>query len=184
MEIRILTPEEEQLRERKKFPQILTQSAKTGGKDDWGTPLDLWHQLDELYVFSIDGAANGQNALLSRWWGPGGVLEDALTADWSNERVFCNPPYSMVKQFIAKAAEERKRGAFSVLLVASRTDTRWWHDHVWDAERHTWRTGVWGQLVKGRLKFRGPTKGSNAATFPSAIIVFVPDHEPVVRSAA
>jgi len=38
--------------------------------------------------------------------------------------------------FMRKAAEERRRGAETWALVASRTDTEWFHEYVWDATTH------------------------------------------------
>lgn len=149
-------------------------------RDEWGTPYDLFERLHEQYAFTIDGAADNSNHLLPRWWGPGGEVEDALAADWSNEVVYLNCPYSDVKLYVAKAAAERKRGATTVMLIPSRTDTRWWHDHIYN------KPGVTVEFIKGRLKFVGPTKGSNAAPFPSAIVTFRPsepveEHETVTK---
>jgi phage N-6-adenine-methyltransferase len=149
--------------------------AATGGKDDWRTPGDLFERLDKQYHFTIDGAADSSNHLIHRWWGPGGEVEDALVADWANEVVFCNPPYTHTKYFVDKAAVARECGATSVLLIASRTDNRWWHAYIWDREAGTFRPGVSVDFVKGRLKFGGPSRGSNAAPFPSAIVTFRPD---------
>jgi hypothetical protein len=47
------------------------------------------------------------------------------------------------------------------MLIPSRTDTRYWHDHIMKADEI--------RFIKGRLKF-GNSK--NGAPFPSAIIVF------------
>jgi hypothetical protein len=82
-----------------------------------------------------------------------------------------NPPYSKCREFIAKAAAEARKGCTVVCLVPSRTDTRWWHEHVWDAEKHQPRPGVEVRFIKGRLKFGGST---NSAPFPSVVIVFRP----------
>jgi phage N-6-adenine-methyltransferase len=150
----------------------LMSRAATGGKDDWRTPRDLFDRLHALYGFTIDGAASGENHLLQRWWGPGGEVENALLANWTNEVVFCNPPYTDTKHFVEKAAVARKYGGTSVLLIASRTDNRWWHAYIWDLNAGAFRPGVSVQFVKGRLKFGGPSRGSNAAPFPSAIVTF------------
>ena len=86
-----------------------------------------------------------------------------------------NPPYSQVRDFIAKAAAEAARGCTVVALVPARTDTRWWHAQVWDELQRTWKQGVEARFVRGRLKFGG---AGNGAPFPSVVLVFRPTREP------
>lgn len=163
-----------------------TTSFQTG-KDTWQTPRYLFTELDKEFQFTLDGAANADNHLCSRWLGPDSPLsEDALTASWRDEIVFCNPPYSLVSNFVKKAWDER-HSSCCVLLIPSRTDTRWWHSHIWDNSTHTWRELVSGRFIKGRVKFidpsgplRKPTASvingshgaNNSAPFPSVILVF------------
>ena len=91
---------------------------------------------------------------------------DALTTLWMPRSYWCNPPYSRCREFVAKAAQERERvGALTVMLLPSRTDTRWFHDHVWQ------KPGVEIRFIKGRLKFGD---GKNSAPFPSMVVVFRP----------
>jgi site-specific DNA-methyltransferase (adenine-specific) len=169
-----------------------TASKKTShqvGKDTWQTPWSVFAPLLTEFDFTIDGAADQDNTLLPRWWGPQSTLsEDALSADWEGERVWCNPPYSLAAQFVEKAFMERAR-CTAVLLIPSRTDTRWWHNCIWDQTCHDWHVRVRGRFVKGRLKFSDPSgqslrntpqsrdkygrpRTNNSAPFPSAIIVF------------
>jgi hypothetical protein len=78
--------------------------------------------------------------------------------DW----VIGNPPYGKeISKWIAKAYQEYQRGATCVLLIPSRTDTKWWHDYIMKADEI--------RFIKGRLKF-GDSK--NSAPFPSAIVIF------------
>lgn len=152
----------------------------SSGKDDWQTPLSVFLPLDTEFGFTLDVAADRHSTLCDWWLGPQSeIAEDALTISWEGPDVcWCNPPYSRVKLFVAKAAAERLRGTTTVLLLPSRTDTRWWHDHVWDRDTHTWRPGVEGRFCKGRIKFVDPSgwalrKGTtNSAPFPSVVVVF------------
>ena len=83
-----------------------------------------------------------------------------------------NPPYSLVRDFIGKAASEvRTRRCTVVALVPTRTDTRWWHQHVYDRTRAAFRPGVSVRFLKGRVRFVGASSG---APFPSVVIVFRP----------
>jgi hypothetical protein len=88
---------------------------------------------------------------------------------WFGRPVWCNPPYSLAKAFVAKAAAEQRLGVTSVLLIPARTDTRYFHEHIWDKALHRPRPGVEVRFLKGRLKFVGAT---NSAPFPSMIVVF------------
>lgn len=137
--------------------------------DEWATPRDLFRELDHEFTFGLDAAASGDNALTPRW------LHDALSVDWSalawGHPVWLNPPYSKCRQFVAKAAAEARRGVTTVMLIPSRTDTRWWHEHVWDREQHKPRPGVEVRFLKGRLKFGG---SKNSAPFPSVVVIFRP----------
>ena len=146
--------------------------------DEWTTPLGLYDDLHREFDFQWDAAATQATSRTGSYcyFGPDhGTAEyrDALTVTpWrvlNRERFFLNPPYSRVREFIAKAHAEAQRGALVVCLVPSRTDTRWWHDHVWDDVRHCWRPGVEGRFLRGRLKFGAAT---NSAPFPSVVLVF------------
>lgn len=142
--------------------------------DEWETPQDFFDALDAEFRFGLDAAASEDNAKCTVWMD---VEKDALRQDWRmgpRWSTWLNPPYSRVREFIEKAAQEARRGATVVCLVPSRTDTRWWHSEVWDAEKHTFRPGVEVRFVKGRLKFGN---SNNSAPFPSVVIVFRPPQE-------
>lgn len=86
--------------------------------------------------------------------------------------VWLNPPYSMLRQFVAKAAEERRKGATTVMLIPARTDTRAFHDHIWDLSSNSPRPGIEVRFLKGRIRFVG---ADNSAPFPSMVVVFKSD---------
>ena len=92
---------------------------------------------------------------------------------WSYQRGWLNPPYSrgLCAKFIAKAAEERRKGFLTVMLLPARTDTKAFHAHIYDAKRWRARRGVSIRFLPGRLRFSG---SKNAAPFPSMIVVFKP----------
>jgi site-specific DNA-methyltransferase (adenine-specific) len=144
----------------------------SSGKDDWGTPPALFDQLHAEFGFMWDAAAHAGNCLLPSWFGPGAANENALTAHWFGlGPFFCNPPYSrgLQHKFVAKAAEARREGETTVMLLPARTDTLSFHMHIWDRENHRPRPGVEVRFLKGRLKFVGAAAG---APFPSMIVVF------------
>jgi site-specific DNA-methyltransferase (adenine-specific) len=145
--------------------------------DEWETPREVFDALDEEFGFVTDVAASKENAKCSRWFGPGRgfPFDDALQVSWSHgsgRPVWMNPPYSRVREFMSKASwEARHNGPIVVALVPARTDTRWWHEHVYDAAKNRWRPGVEVRFIKGRLKFGN---SNNSAPFPSVVIVFRP----------
>ena len=113
---------------------------------EWSTPEGVYNELDREFHFSMDPCPIG---------GTGG-----LDIPWTGS-VFVNPPYgNEVKHWVKKGYESAREGATVVMLVASRTDTRWWHDYCMKGEI---------RFVRGRLKFGG---ARNSAPFPSAIVVF------------
>lgn len=123
--------------------------------DLWGTPRDFFKRLHDEHQFTIDAAADEYNHQVDRWFGPGGIAEDALTVSWAGEKVWLNPPYSLAANFVEKAYRESKEhGVESVILLPSRTDTRWFHDFCWAdlyCKPPSWVRKI--HFVKGRLRF-------------------------------
>ena len=76
--------------------------------------------------------------------------------------MFCNPPYSNISAWVEKAyRESRKDNTLVVLLIPARTDTKYFHDFIYN------RAEI--RFVCGRLRFNG--LGQNAP-FPSMIVIF------------
>lgn len=140
--------------------------------DEWGTPQDTFDKLHAEFDFQIDLAATAENSKCDSFHS---IRTDSLSQDWGAvfDRGWLNPPYSrgVCARFIAKAAAERLQGFLTVMLLPARTDTKAFHTHVYDSETWQTREGVEIRLLPGRLKFGGST---NAAPFPSMIIVFRP----------
>lgn len=152
--------------------------------DEWSTPQDFYAALDVEFAFALDAAASLENRKVLDYLGLDAVdpkRTDALACSWRDVldgidghwrgAIWLNPPYSKCREFIGKAAAEAANGCTVVCLVPSRTDTRWWHEHVWDRIAHRPKAGVEVRFVKGRLRFGG---GKDCAPFPSVVIVFRP----------
>jgi site-specific DNA-methyltransferase (adenine-specific) len=127
--------------------------------DEWATPQDFFDQLNEEFKFTLDPCATHESAKCARYF----TEEDnGLAQDWAGEVVFMNPPYGRVLgQWVKKAFEESVKGATVVCLLPARTDTRWFHDYIYN------RSEI--RFIKGRLKF-GDSK--NSAPFPSMVVIF------------
>lgn len=145
--------------------------------DEWATPADLFEALRREFDLCADAAATAENTKFPDYFGLD-CGKDALSENWrqfgSLSRFWCNPPYSKCREFVAKAAAERLRGVLTVMLLPARTDTRWFHEHLWQTGAGGWvgpRPGIEVRFIKGRLKF-GISKDS--APFPSMVVVFRP----------
>jgi site-specific DNA-methyltransferase (adenine-specific) len=140
-------------------------------------PLALFDALDREFHFGLDVAATHMNRKCEMFFGPDhkyAHCRDGLNAKWAergHKTCWMNPPYSRGLQgkFIAKAADERRKGVTTVALLPARTDTKAFHTHIYDINTWSARKGVEIRLLKGRLKFGGAQHG---APFPSMIVIF------------
>lgn len=127
--------------------------------DEWATPQDFFDRLDEEFEFTLDPCATEENHKTPAYYT---AADDGLQKNWGGQRVFCNPPYSKISAWVQKCYEESlKPGTVVVLLIPSRTDTRYFHDYI------IHRSEI--RFVKGRLKFGDNT---SPAPFPSMVVVF------------
>ena len=131
-------------------------SSKT---DNWATPQDFFDELDEEFQFTLDPCASPDNAKCEKYFTK---EENGLIQSWAGETVFMNPPYGRaIKDWVKKAYDESKQGATVVCLLPARTDTRWFHDYIYEKAEI--------RFIKGRLKFGG---AKNSAPFPSMVVIF------------
>ncbi len=119
-------------------------------KDDWTTPRKLFNWLDNTFNFTLDAAASKENALCEKFY----TKEDnSLKQPW-NGSVFCNPPYSMAKEF-AEYAQSQAIGQKEIcLLLPVRSDRLWFQRLLHDAPQ--WQA-CW---ITGRLHFGSSGNGA------------------------
>lgn len=135
-------------------------SSKT---DQWATPQDFFDKLNEEFHFTLDPCAGETNHKCELYFNR---EQNGLIQNWGGHRVFCNPPYgSEIKHWVEKCYEETQNGLceLAVMLIPSRTDTRWFHDYIYK------KPNVEIRFIKGRLKFGN---SNNSAPFPSMVVVF------------
>ena len=106
-------------------------------KQDWTTPRAFFDRLHAEFSFTLDGAADPDNALLPRYE----TEATATASNWRGERVFCNPPWSNIAPFIESAAA----ADLAVLLVPARTNAQWFHRAL--------KLGAEVRYFVGKLKF-------------------------------
>ncbi len=134
-------------------------------RDDWRTPVDRFAKWHAEFRFTVDAAADADNALLPNCW----TREaNALALSWRGERIWCNPPFGrQIGAWVEHAYYETNSGGcpLAVLLVPVRSDTAWWHDHV-EGKAEV-------RLLRGRLRFTHPdVTHDNSAPFPCALLIY------------
>lgn len=137
--------------------QTIGRGFVDDGTDDRRTPAWLFDPLHAAHRFTIDAAASPANALLPRYWTR---ADDALSRPWTEERVWCNPPFSDLSPWVAHA-RTADAAAVVMLLPANRTDQRWWQELI-EPDRD--RGGFSTRFIGGRVDFAAPA--SATATLP------------------
>lgn len=138
----------------------------------WQTPESFLERVRRVGPIALDPCTSADNPTdainffterddglslswdVGNWYAKGGVC-------------FVNPPYGRsLAAWADKILAEATLGAEIIVLVPSRTDTKWWQAlHSESDDTLLWR---------GRLKFKGATAG---APFPSAVFYFGPNWE-------
>lgn len=136
---------------------------------EWGTPQKLYDELNKEFNFKLDPCCSKKSRKCEFYFYK---KENGLKHQWDGfGSVFMNPPYgNQIKYWIEKAYNESKKGCIIVGLLPTRTDTKWFHDYIYNKAEI--------RFLKGRLKFEsfGKNKSckyfNNAAPFPSMIVVW------------
>lgn len=151
-------------KDRKK--EFYKETALTSFNEIWTTPPHIIDKLIEIFgVFDLDPCSETSNNKVRNSKAKIGYTkqDNGLIKPWFGT-VFVNPPYSReVGQWVKKCYQEYQKGNTEIIiaLVASRTDTKWFHDYI---------AGVADiYFIKGRLKFGD---GKSPAPFPSMLIVW------------
>lgn len=136
-------------------------------KDASRTPQYVFRYLSRRFDFDIDLAASHENALLPHYF----TMEtDALAQDWSTygKCGWCNPPYSKIEPWLAKAVEQAKKGFTTVFLIPGDNGEDRYGQCVHGIASEYW-------FITGRLAFvieEGATKGKSGNERGSCIIVY------------
>ena len=137
---------------------MINNALFTSNSDEWATPQDIFDKLNCEFQFDLDPCATAENHKTDLYFT---AEQDGLKQNWGGRRVFCNPPYSKIDKWVEKAyRESRQDHTIVVLLIPARTDTKYFHNFIYN------RAEI--RFVRGRLKF-GQSK--NSAPFPSMIVI-------------
>lgn len=108
--------------------------------DEWLTPPEL---IRALGPFDVDPCSP-----IKRQWDTARVhytIEDnGLRREWPG-LAWVNPPYSAIATWVKRTADHGN----ALLLAFARTETKWFHEHVWDRADAV-------LFFKGRLHFHHP----------------------------
>ena len=136
-------------------------------KNTWETPQGLFDALDAEFHFTLDPCASSENAKCKTYFT---AADDGLLRSWKGHRVFMNPPYGRdIGNWVVKAARvlhcsnSRIHPVLVVGLLPARTDTRWFHDYIYNKAEI--------RFLKGRIRFVG---AKHSAPFPSMVVIWRP----------
>ena len=135
--------------------------------DEYGTRSFLFLEACKKFDCTpvVDYFASKQNHVLKKYWTK---EDDSFSKKWTKDG-FINPPYSIVKDVMAKAYNEHKKHNITLLILTyNKTDTRWWHTYVENCptcEVH---------FQKGRIKFvdKNGDLTKQSAPYPSVWIIY------------
>lgn len=131
----------------------------SSSSDEWSTPEEIYNELDKEFNFNLDPCSTDDNHKTEDYYT---AADNGLLKSWGGRRVFCNPPYSNISEWVKKAYYEAyKEDTLVVLLIPARTDTKYFQEYIYH------RSEI--RFIKGRLKF-GNSK--NSAPFPSMVVIF------------
>lgn len=123
---------------------MISKTLYSSASDDWATPQEIYDKYNKIFGFTLDVCASATNHKCDKYFTK---EQDGLIQDWSDERVWCNPPYGRgVEEWVKKCYEHN---SLAVMLLPARTDTRWYHSYI------NANPNVKVFYLKGRLHFGG-----------------------------
>ena len=136
-------------------------------RNDWRTPDDFFVALHAEFSFTVDAAAQRHNSKLPRFYA------DGKTADWHNERIWCNPPFDETAWWVERGFRAAQNNNSLVVMLVPLSLAVWWHRYAMNAAEI--------RFIEGRLTFIGAPR---PAPFDCCLLIFRPNHtgRPVVSS--
>lgn len=137
-------------------PQQIGARGALDEVDDRGTEPEFVRGLEARFgePFTLDVAAAAHNAKCERYFSR---ADDGLTQSWADERVWCNPPYSNLGDWLGKAwAEWPTSRGIVMLLPANRVEQKWWQQHV-EPFRDRAGSPLHVEFLPGRMRFIRPS---------------------------
>lgn len=156
-------------------PQQVRKHGVEDTVDDRGTRPEIFDPINAEFKFTLDVAASERNHKCARYFTR---EQDGLSLSWAAERVWCNPPFSNLAAWAAKAHCETTLGGCPLvvmLLPNNRCEQVWWQTYVEPFRDQG--LGVSVRFLPGRPRFivpenvKTPLKGDRPP-FGIAIVIF------------
>lgn len=135
------------------------------GNKDWETPEGFYDRVNVAYgPFTFDAAASESNSKCLAW---ADEQCDGLAQPWCEwDKVWVNPPYCDLGEWVGKALFEQSRGAYVVMLLPWSQWAAWMEEVVRNAEV---------VRVVGRIKFIDPeNRGRTQPNGQNILAIFRP----------
>ena len=128
--------------------------------DEHETPQSLFAPLNDEFHFTLDVAANSENAKCQKYF----TKEmNGLSQKWEGV-CWMTPPFGQqIQKWVRKAYQSAQEGCTVVCLLPARTNTGYWHDVCMKGEI---------RFIRGYPKFGNAVQGLKA---PLAIVIFRPE---------
>jgi phage N-6-adenine-methyltransferase len=157
--------------------QVAAKGSVCDVTDDRGTPASLFDPLHREFHFTLDAAASAREHRVPRYFTR---AQDGLAQSWRGERVWCNPPFSQLAAWTAKAFGEVHDGhcPLAVLLLpANRTEQLFWQTYIEPVRDRGF--GVSTRFVPGRPRFTrppeaAPVKNGDRPLFGVVLVIIQP----------
>lgn len=132
----------------------------SSNSNEWETPINIFNELNNEFNFNLDPCSSDNNYKCEKHYT---IKENGLLQNWQGSRVFVNPPYGRnLYKWVEKCyIEGHKDNTLVVMLIPARTDTKYFHDFIYNKSEI--------RFIKGRLHFNN---SKNAAPFPSMIVIY------------
>lgn len=132
-------------------PQQVATRGALDEVDDRATHPDDFAAWDaELGPFTLDAAAAPHNAKVAKFYTR---ADNGLEQSWESEKVWCNPPYSGLGDWLRKAwTEWPATKGIVMLLPANRVEQKWWQEWV-EPFRDRPGSPLTVRFLPGRLRF-------------------------------
>lgn len=136
-------------------PQQVAKHGAREDTDDRATLPAIFDPLHTEFRFTIDVAASKENTKCPRFFTR---EQDGLKQSWAGESVWCNPPYSGIREWLAKAIEETSTGTCErvvMLLPNNRAEQKWWQELI-EPVRDRPNSRITTRFLPGRPRFGFP----------------------------
>jgi hypothetical protein len=133
--------------------------SRAGETDIWLTPLPIIRSLGEFDLNPCSPVNRPWDTAKEHYT----ILDDGLTKDWADKRVWLNPPYSAIELWIRKMSQHLN----GIALIFARTDTSWFQNFVFPFADSMF-------FIKNRITFLNDKgiPGPYSAGAPSVLISY------------